>query len=207
MAKASKGKAPAKKKKSPKQTPLRVNPPKSLLKQMESANVELERIKGEGQAAIRLSGVTSSAWELHREWACTRAKAPPQVDFFFAPVATHYKTAIATPMKLVGRIQVEIESLLSYIEPLRTTDFVNGEPLVLPAPLSEQDPDDDALFPDPPLIFRDTRIAMTTLVDAIANPGPLYRTIHGLREGSYICHLMYIWKSVFVFLPIIRSTS
>jgi hypothetical protein len=62
-----------------------------------------------------------------------------------------------------------------------------------------------SFFPSLPVPFNSGLAAVTTVLDAISNPGPVMPTIHTQPPGTILAHVQYIWKNCMCVVPVARA--
>ncbi|GMF41120.1 unnamed protein product [Phytophthora fragariaefolia] len=143
-----------------------------------------DEMVGEDLRVLRIDRVGSPAWTVYKDWACSLGEVDPLVQAVFAPPVNLLSSPLSPPVNLAFQIFTEVNSIINHMAPLRIADFTPVGIPVLPDPL-----------PGPLLMvnIRHAEVAVTGLIEAIANPGANYPVINALNTGVYICDVQYAW--------------
>lgn len=158
--------------------------PQDVIDAMVAAGARKDEEVGEDLRVLRIDGVGSAAWEVYQDWACSLGEVDPLVQAVFAPSVDIQRSASSPPVGLAFQIQTEANSIINHMAPLLVADFPPVGAPALPGPL-----------PGPLMLvnIRHAKVAVTALLEAIADPGANYPVINALHAGVYICDVQYAW--------------
>ncbi len=152
---------------------------------MVAAGARKDEVEGEDLRVLRTGGIDSPAWEVYKDFACSLGEVDPLVHAIFDPSIDIQRSPSSPPVNLSFQILREANSIINHVAPLLIADFPPVGIPALPGPL-----------PRPLQIvnIQHAKVAVTALLEAIANPGANYPVINALHSGTYVCDVVYQWR-------------
>jgi hypothetical protein len=141
-----------------------------------AAGAEKEEVNGEDLRVVRVDGVDSNAWKVNEDWVLSLGQVDSPVLAHVAPPHHLRYTLVCHPMKLVGRIRDEANSIVNHFAPLRMSDFAVASSCS--TPLASR------LAPAAPMNVQHATVAVTALLQAISSPEAGFPVIHALHQGQ-----------------------
>lgn len=159
--------------------------PQDVIDAMVAAGARKDEVEGEDLRVLRTDGMDSPAWKVYRCWACSLGEVDPLVHAIFDPSIDIQRSPSSPPETMGIPILREANSIINHVAPLLIADFLPVGIPALPGPL-----------PRPLQIvnIHHAKVAVTALLEAIANPGANYAVINALHSGTYICDVVYQWR-------------